>query len=60
MCVCLSMYVGVIAWVRGRDMSMRLQFFCIIYSILFILYCFFCVVCSMFFFCLGTFVDQCV
>ena len=41
MCVCLSMYVGVIAWVRGRDMSMRLQFFCIIYSILFIPYCFF-------------------
>ena len=55
MCVCLSMYVGVIAWVRGRDMSMRLQFFCIIYSILFIPYCFFCIVYSMFFFLFGNF-----
>ena len=54
-CVCLSMYVGVIAWVRGRDMSMRLQFFCIIYSILFIPYCFFCIVYSMFFFLFGNF-----
>ena len=30
MCVTLclsSMYVGVIAWVHGRDMCMRLQFF---------------------------------